>query len=458
MTCLIKNELDSGTNGEDGYPSARRAWAVTLLLTIAFVFSFIDRQILNLLVGPIQEDLNLTDTQVSLLQGFAFVSTYVLLSVPIGRLVDTRRRVSILAGGIAFWSLATAACGAAKSFGGLFIARAGVGMGEATLTPASWSLLADYFPPKRRILPFSIFLTGPYLGAGIAMILGGLVMEALLAHDDLQLPLLGSVAAWQVTFMVVAAPGLLLSVIVFFVREPARKGLATATPVAAPLSEIVSWVSANGRIYIALMLGIPCVTLVLYGLQAWIPTYLLRVQEMSLVEAGTQYGAIALVSGSLGVLSGPVVGNFLLRRGYYDFQLRVAMISLLLIAPTLVALAVAPTQGSALACIALVSFLVPMPLALVATCIQSVTPNQMRGVLVGTHVVTVNVIGLALGPTLVAFSTDYVFADRQAVGYSLALVGTVACGIGLVLIGRALKPLSVILKRQERAVASSAAP
>ncbi len=454
MTCLNKKDLNNAALGEDGYPSARRAWAVTLLLTIAFVFSFIDRQILNLLVGPIQEDLNLTDTQVSLLQGFAFVSTYVLLSVPIGRLVDTRRRVSILAGGIAFWSLATAACGAAKSFGGLFIARAGVGMGEATLTPASWSLLADYFPPKRRILPFSIFLTGPYLGAGIAMILGGLVMEALLAHDDLQLPLLGSVAAWQATFMVVAAPGLLLSVIVFFVREPARKGLATATPVAAPLREIVSWVRANGRIYTALMLGIPCVTLVLYGLQAWIPTYLLRVQEMSLVEAGTQYGVIALVSGSLGVLSGPVAGNFLLRRGYYDFQLRVAMISLLLIAPSLIGLALAPTQGSALMCIAVVSFLVPMPLALVATCIQSVTPNQMRGVLVGTHVVTVNVIGLALGPTLVAFCTDYIFADRQAVGYSLALVGTAACGIGLVLIGRALKPLSVMLKRQERSVTS----
>jgi len=446
---LEKENIEKQANHEGLYPSARRAWAVTLLLTVAFVFSFIDRQILNLLVGPIQDDLGFTDTQVSMLQGFAFVATYVLLSVPIGRLVDTRRRVSILAGGIAFWSLATAACGVAKSFGGLFIARAGVGIGEATLTPAGWSLLADYFPPKRRILPFSIFLTGPYLGAGIAMILGGFVMEALLAHDDLQLPLLGSVAAWQATFMVVAAPGLLLSAIVFFVREPPRKDLAAGTPIAAPLREILSWVRRHGRIYTALMLGIPCVTLVLYGLQAWIPTYLLRVQAMSLFEAGTQYGAIALVGGSLGVLSGPAVGNFLCRRGYYDFQLRVAMISLILIAPILTCLAFAPTQSMALLCIALVSFLVPLPLALVATCIQSVTPNQMRGVLVGAHVVTVNVIGLALGPTLVAFSTDYIFADREAVGYSLALVGTLACVIGLFLIGRALGPLNDMLKSKE---------
>lgn len=446
---LEQNNTTSEKNSEDLYPSARRAWGVTFLLTIAFVFSFIDRQIINLLVGPIQEDLGLSDTQVSLLQGFAFVSTYVLLSIPIGRLVDTHRRMSILAGGIAFWSLATAACGMAKSFGGLFIARAGVGLGEATLTPASWSLLADYFPPKRRVLPFSIFLTGPYLGAGIALILGGLLMEALSAHDNLHLPLLGPIAAWQATFMVVAVPGLILSVIIFFVREPPRKDLATATPTAAPLREIVSWVSQHGRIYTALMLGIPCVTLVLYGLQAWIPTYLLRVQGMSLVEAGTQYGSIALIAGSLGVLSGPVLGNILWRRGHYDFQLRVAMVSLIFIAPTLTYLAVAPTPTIALLCIALVSFLVPLPLALVATCIQSVTPNRMRGVLVGSHVVTVNVIGLALGPTLVAFSTDYIFADRQAVGYSLALVGTLACIVGLILIGRALRPLSDMLKSQE---------
>lgn len=446
---LEQNNTISEKNSEDLYPSARRAWGVTFLLTIAFVFSFIDRQIINLLVGPIQEDLGLSDTQVSLLQGFAFVSTYVLLSIPIGRLVDTHRRMSILAGGIAFWSLATAACGMAKSFGGLFIARAGVGLGEATLTPASWSLLADYFPPKRRVLPFSIFLTGPYLGAGIALILGGLLMEALSAHDNLHLPLLGPIAAWQATFMVVAVPGLILSVIIFFLREPPRKDLATATPTAAPLREIVSWVSQHGRIYTALMLGIPCVTLVLYGLQAWIPTYLLRVQGMSLVEAGTQYGSIALIAGSLGVLSGPVLGNILWRRGHYDFQLRVAMVSLVFIAPTLTFLAFAPTPTIALLCIALVSFLVPLPLALVATCIQSVTPNRMRGVLVGSHVVTVNVIGLALGPTLVAFSTDYIFEDRQAVGYSLALVGTLACIVGLILIGRALRPLSDMLKSQE---------
>jgi len=428
------------------YPGPRRAWGVTLLLTVVFVFSFVDRQILNLLVGPIQQDLNLNDTQVSLLQGFGFVATYVLLSIPIGRLVDTRRRISIIAFGVAFWSLATAACGMARSFAGLFAARAGVGVGEATLTPAAWSLLADHFPPHRRSLPFSVFLMGPYLGVGIAMIAGGLVMDGLTQRGSMALPLVGQLAPWQATFFVVAAPGILLTGLLLMVREPARKGLkAGAAPVGVSYQDIMAWVRAHARVYVALLVGVPCIALVLYGLQAWIPTYLLRVHGMSLGEAGTQYGVIALLAGSLGVLSGPFAGRYLERRGHTDYQLRVCVIALALIGPGLAALAIAPSATSALVCIALVSYLVPLPLALVATALQSATPNQMRGVLVGTYVVTTNVIGLAFGPSMVALATDYLFRDPAAVGKSLALVGVIVAFVGIFLIARALAPYRALL-------------
>lgn len=439
----------AAANTGAAYPSPRRAWGVTFLLTVVFVFSFVDRQILNLLVGPIQQDLNLNDTQVSLLQGFGFVATYVLLSIPIGRLVDTRRRISIIAFGVAFWSLATAACGMARSFAGLFVARAGVGVGEATLTPAAWSLLADYFPPHRRSLPFSVFLMGPYLGVGIAMIAGGLVMDGLAERGPMMLPLVGELAPWQATFFVVAAPGIILTALLLMIREPARKGLKDGvTPVAVSYQDIIAWVRAHGRVYVALLVGVPCIALVLYGLQAWIPTYLLRVHGMSLGEAGTQYGAIALLAGSLGVLSGPFAGRYLERRGHTDYQLRVCVIALALTGPGLAALAVAPSASSALACIALVSYLVPLPLALVATALQSATPNQMRGVLVGAYVVTNNVIGLAFGPSMVALTTDYLFRDPAAVGKSLALVGVIISLIGIFLIGRALAPYRALLAEQ----------
>ncbi|KGE03028.1 spinster family MFS transporter [Pseudohaliea rubra] len=436
-------------NTRADYPSPRRAWGVTLLLTVVFVFSFVDRQILNLLVGPIQQDLDLSDTQVSLLQGLGFVATYVLLSIPIGRLVDTRRRTSIIACGVAFWSFATAACGMARGFTGLFVARAGVGVGEATLTPAAWSLLADYFPPDRRSLPFSVFLMGPYLGVGIAMIAGGLVMDGLAGTGPIEFPIVGMLAPWQATFFAVAAPGVILTALLMLVPEPSRKGLsAGAVPEAASFPDILAWVGAHHRVYVALLVGVPCIVLVLYGLQAWVPTYLLRVHGMSLGEAGTQYGSIALIAGSLGVLSGPFAGRYLERLGYRDYQLRVCVLVLALIGPGLAALAVAPTAPMALACIALVSYLVPLPLALIATALQNATPNQMRGVLVGAYVVTTNVIGLALGPSLVALATDYLFGDPAAVGKSLAVVGVAVSVAGLFLVGRALAPYRALLDSQ----------
>lgn len=439
-------------DGQHRYPSPRRAWLATALLTLIFVFSFIDRQILNLLVGPIQQDLGLNDTQMSLLQGLGFVATYVLLSVPIGRLVDTRGRLAIIAGGVAIWSVATAACGLARSFGALFVARAGVGIGEAALTPAAWSLLADYFPPQRRSLPFSIFLMGPYLGVGAAMLLGSAIMHALDARVPLELPLGGALAAWQLTFLIVAAPGVLLTLLAMLTPEPPRQGLSpTAKARAATLAEVVAWVGRHARIYTALLIGAPCIVLVLYGLQAWAPSYLLRVHGMSLAEAGARYGVIALVAGSLGVLCGPFAARALEHRGYRDAQLRIVVLALLLLCPGLAGLALAPGPAAALACIALVSFLVPLPLALVATAVQAVTPNRMRGVVVGTYVVTNNVIGLALGPSLVALVTDYVFADPSAVGQSLAIVGTAGAALGIALVARGLAPFRALLASEQRA-------
>ncbi|MEL0162462.1 MAG: MFS transporter, partial [Halieaceae bacterium] len=130
------------------------------------------------------------------------------------------------------------------------------------------------------------------------------------------------------------------------------------------------------------------------------------------------------------------------------FQLRVALWVLLLVFPFLIVLAFAPSRTLALVCIAVVSFLAPVPRALTATCIQAVTPNRMRGVMAGLHIVTVNVVGLALGPTSVAFATDVVFADGNAVGLSLSLVGCVACVAGAALIAPALRPLADLLNAQ----------
>ncbi|MFP6837908.1 MAG: MFS transporter, partial [Pseudomonadales bacterium] len=289
---------------------------MTIVLLIGFTFSFIDRQVLNLLVEPIRADLDITDTQISFLQGLAFVLTYVAMSVPIGRMVDRFNRIAIMVGGVLVWSVTTIACGLSQNYLQLMTARLGVGAGEAALSPAAWSVLADYFHPDKLARPISVYLMGPYLGAGIAMIAGAEVLDWTRQIDHLTLPLVGEVAPWQFTFIAVGLPGLLIAALIATLREPVRRGHAGDVRIVPPWKDVVAYMRAHKRIYIALHLGVPFVIVMLYGLQAWIPTVMVRVYEWDLAQAGRVYGVIALLAGSGGVLTGPFAARFLERRGY----------------------------------------------------------------------------------------------------------------------------------------------
>jgi MFS family permease len=424
------------TENLQSWPSARRGWYATLVLLLAYTFSFIDRQVLNLLVEPIRADLQISDTQVSVLQGFAFVVTYILMSVPIGRLVDRFNRVLIMVGGVLFWSFATIACGLSNSYSQLMLARMGVGTGEAALTPAAWSVLADYFHPDKLSLPISVYLMGPYIGTGIALIAGAEVLDWTQNVESLSLPLIGEVSQWQFTFIAVGLPGLLITALVGTIREPQRKGRVTSSLEVPTLSTVWQYMLQHRNIYLALHLGVPAIVVMLYGLQAWVPTTLVRVFEWDLAHAGRVYGVIALIAGSSGVLTGPFVSRYFERRGAIEAPMRLAMFSSLAAATFIVGLAMQSNVNAALACIAAASFFVTFPLALVSTMIQKVTPNEMRGVVTGLYVVTGSVIGLTLGATLVALSTDYIFRDTNAVAKSLGLVALFAGPVAAILFGR----------------------
>jgi MFS family permease len=433
-------EMQENPAGEAEWPDPRYGWFVTGILLVAFTFSFVDRQVLNLLVEPIQQDLKISDTQISFLQGLAFVFTYVTMSVPLGRMVDRYNRVAIMIGGVAVWSATTIACGLSRTYSQLVLARLGVGAGEAALSPAAWSVLSDYFKPDRLSRPISVYLMGPYLGAGIAMIAGAEVLDWTREVDEVVMPLVGALKPWQFTFIAVGLPGVLIAALLMAIREPKRKGRAADASKAPPWSEVFNYLWAHKRIYLALHLGVPFFVVMLYGLQAWIPTVMVRVYEWDLAHAGRVYGVIALVAGSAGVLSGPSVARFLEARGVEDFPMRLGMTGA---AGASVCLMLLPWQTDpylGLACIALASFFVTLPLALITTAMQFVTPNDMRGVVAGMYVVTTNVIGLALGPTLVAASTDYIFADPKAVAKSLGLVSLIVGPISVALLYVGRKP------------------
>ena len=189
--------MNHSSSSEPDYPNPVFAWYVVVVLFLAYTLSFVERQIMSLLIGPIKRDLMISDTQISLLHGFAFAIFYTILGIPLGRLADRKNRTIIISVGIFLWSFMTALCGLARSFWSLFMTRIGVGVGEATLSPAAYSMISDYFPKEKRGLAISLYSMGVFFGAGMAYILGGLVVKLASQAGITTLPVLGQVRPWQ---------------------------------------------------------------------------------------------------------------------------------------------------------------------------------------------------------------------------------------------------------------------
>ncbi len=236
------------------YPTSGQAWYTVLVLMVMYVFSFIDRQILSMLVTPMKRDLQISDSQVGLLQGFAFALLYTVLGLPIGRLADRASRKGIIAAGVLVWSLMATACGFARTAVQLFFARVGVGVGEAALGPAAYSMITDSFPREKLGRAFSVYNMGIPLGSGVAMLVGGLVVGAVSGESNVTLPLLGEVRSWQLVFIVTGAPGLLLPLLLLSVREPARRGLlkTASNTQTVPMKDVLRYVVSSRLLRAAL--------------------------------------------------------------------------------------------------------------------------------------------------------------------------------------------------------------
>src|SRR5262244_1984001 len=201
------------------------AWYVVFVLMVCLTLSFIDRQILSLLVDLIERDLGISDTAIGWLQGPAFALFYTFMGLPVGWLVDRYSRRAIVAVGVIFWSVMTALCAVAGNFWSLFAARMGVGVGEATLGPAAMSLTTDSFPKEKLGGALSVYAMGIFIGSGLALIVGGAVTEAVKGMPAVALPIVGSIASWRLTFLIVGLPGLLVGLLIYTVREPLRLNL-----------------------------------------------------------------------------------------------------------------------------------------------------------------------------------------------------------------------------------------
>ncbi len=416
-------------------PKPAYAWYTVALLTIVYIFSYVDRSILSLLVEPIKADLQLSDTQISLLMGPAFALFYTTLTIPLGWLADRSKRNWIVAIGVTLWSLATAACGLARNFAQLFTSRILVGVGEASLSPCALPMIADSFPPEKRGKPVGVYSAALSLGAGIASLAGASVIIWSKSAGSITLPLLGQLAPWQFAFVAVGLPGLLLGVLMFLLREPARQEQAGIAAVGqAGLRDALRYIRADWKLFGGFVAIVCVMTTVAYS-QGWIPAMFERTWGWPAERFALYNGIMNLVLGPLTVMTTGWTIDRLFARGQKDAPVRIMIAGLLLIVPTH---ALAPLMpNGVLAFVLLAINLVGMAsvTAAAATGLMNITPGEIRSQVTALYFVIISVTGLMLGPTTVGIISDS-FVGAANIRYAVSLVAVIY-GVPLLLTLRA---------------------
>jgi MFS family permease len=420
------------SNNNSEYPSVAYSWYVVVILTLTYTVSFVDRQIMALMVGPIRRDLVISDTQMSLLLGLAFAVFYTLLGIPIARLADRFSRRGIIAAGITIWCVMTATCGLTRNFSQLFIARVGVGVGEAALSPSALSLISDYFPPKTRARAVAFYTMGITFGVGIAMIVGGKVITLVQNAPNVVLPVVGELYAWQTVFIVVGLPGLLMAVLMATVKEPKRKESYKISSGGAvdgdehSLKMAMFFFKTRWKMYGSHFFGMSVVGILSYGFFAWIPTMFIRTWGWSIWDIGLAYGCVTLIAGPLSVFLASWLSERLMAKGHDDAHMRAALYLNWLGIVGAVAAPLMPTPQLALV------MLVPMTAGTIAatsagiSALMIVTPNQLRAQASALYYFVVNLLGLTVGPMGIALFTDYVFKNDMLIRYSVVSVAILA--------------------------------
>jgi MFS family permease len=407
---------------------------------LANTLAFVDRQALALLVQPIKHDLHASDTAMSLLYGLSFTLFYVGVGIPVARLADRSNRRNIIAASVFMWSLATAACGLVRSFGALFVARVGVGAGEAGFSPSAYSLLADYFPRERLASAMGVYQMGVYLGGALALLIGGLVAGILPPESTITLPVIGMLKGWHVVFLALGVPGLLLSLLVLAIREPARRGLASDTG-SVPLKTLFAHVLSRKAAYFGIGLGFAMMILVGNGTGAWIPAFFGRKFGWSIAEIGARYGLVVFFCGTTGALAGGFCASWLHRLGFPRGNLLVALVGFVALVPLTVGFPLVPTPALALAMIGAMNFFAGFNLGGGLAALQDLTPNRMRALVSAGYMLLANLVGGTLGPMVVALITDYGFRDPQRLPEAIAITCAIFSPLALVFLLVGMKGL-----------------
>ncbi len=428
--------------------SATYAWWVVGLLLLVSLIGYLDRLVLSFLIDPIKSDLGLSDTQMGVLSGMAFALFYVLMGIPMGRWVDGRNRRNLLAACVALWSLMTAACGAAVGFITLFIARVGVGVGEAALNPAAVSMIGDLFRRDQVAKPLGIFSLGVYLGGGMALMLGGEIVARISGFGSFVVPVIGEAAPWRFVFVLVGLPGIAAALLLLAtVREP-RAGPVAITAVPT-WHDVLAFARSQRRTFGPMFVALVAFGFNIYSMLGWFPAMLMRTYGVGPGDVAWGYGSVYLCAGVAGGVSVGWIIEVLGRRRVAAAPVTVCMVSMVIMLVTSTAAPLMPTLASCLAVTAITVYVWALTTGAAYAALVVVLPERMRGTGIGAYMVIMNVTGGAFGTVIVGMLCDHVFG-AAGLRYALVSMAVVAVPVAVAAFARTRAPFQTLASEARR--------
>jgi MFS family permease len=415
-------------------------WYVIGLLTLASTISIIDRQVLNVMIGPVKRDLGgLSDFQVSLIMGLAFTSFYTLLSYPAGWIADRHNRRNLMAVGITAWSIMTMACGMAGTYWQLFFTRMGVGVGEATLGPAANSTLADYFKPKRLPLAIGVVSAAPFIGQGLANVIGGPLVEYLEAVPSIVVPIIGEVYSWQAVFLILGIPGLLVGALIMTIKEPLRQNKLVGENEHVPFSQVWEFVLERKKFFFFIFAAYLGLSIQGWSLFSWLVEYYIRDFGWTRSQITLTYGPIAGIVGIMGSVGAGAFCGFLLGRGGRDASVRIVFWGTCALLPLAMLMTSVSDAWVGIGILIPVTFLMAMPSGLIMTTLQSVCPNELRGQAIAFYLISVNFLAYTFGPSMPPVLTQLFFGSEEGLGDAIAILAFFTYGSAAIFLYLCLK-------------------
>jgi len=418
-------------------PASARSWLVAGLLAFCYTIGYLDRQVISLLIAPIQAALHIDDTRFGLLQGVSFSLFYVAATLPLAWLADRTRRSRVMSGCVAAWSVMTMACGFAGTFGQMMAARIGVAVGEAGLTPAALATLSDRFNRRQLATATSFYMLAPFIGGGFALGLGGAIYAWADGLEPGSVPILSSINAWQAVFLIVGALGLIPAALLLLIVD--RKAAASPKETSPGFGEVFALFGRHWQIFVLYQLAMAAVMILLASYISWLPAAIMRSKGIDEAEVGRLFGPVYLICGAAGTLSAGMLVSRLARQDPAGTVLRVILCALALVWPLAAFGLLTSSLYLELTLMGAALFLISCVTSLSSLTFQYITPRHLRAQVMAIMAMTAALLGTGLGPILSGYMSDRLTGFAHPLSASLAIIGAIAVPVAFALMALSLR-------------------